>query len=299
MLIDINNNSKVLNNNNYMELSMQQGETAFVRVYPINSNVNCIPYVVKIKQNAGNVTTNQTCAKVFKLNNIYEIHLVPFKINKNNIATKQKLNIGTVANTVYISNNEVLFENNDGLANVKIAISDAEIKTLNNSICVHGKLDNNGEVCVIYNTELNKINELYGTQIEVDEDCIKVLKKHPTIIGHVTLKEYIIENNILTLRNEELYYQNEQQKSNIANEIIPLAFLQAISVKDFISAKRYLSQNLNEILTAEKLESFFGEFQSIQMSVNSSNVYNVYTQENCKQFAFTMSGGVITDIEDI
>lgn len=65
-------------------------------------------------------------------------------------------------------------------------------------------------------------------------------------------------------KTEEYYvYCKGEPVRTTDTRLMPIAVFEAVKCKDFQEAKYYLTESLNQILTAEKLEDFFGEYEEI------------------------------------
>ena len=65
-------------------------------------------------------------------------------------------------------------------------------------------------------------------------------------------------------KTEEYYvYCKGEPEHTTDNRLMPMAVFEAVKCNDFQEAKYYLTDSLNEILTPEKLEEFFGEYYEI------------------------------------
>ncbi len=96
-------------------------------------------------------------------------------------------------------------------------------------------------------------------QIDINQNQITTLK-HLIETGHHTIKK------IYNLKNFSVKTQLASKSSPDAvtkNELIPYAFCDAIKVKNYDLARKYLSSNLNEKLDDLHLSAFFGEFEDI------------------------------------
>ena len=163
--------------------------------------------------------------------------------------TKEKLNFSGRIVEICVETDKICFET-----------SDKKIE------CFHeSKIQN--FACVQFETELflfsmkeNKVFHFNG-EIEIDGNQISVTKKFFDSNMREKRSIFRIKEDI-ELENEEFVYdEHAKQRENI-KDLTPYKFMESVKAKDFVCARNFLSEKLQNQIEISQLKNFFGNFSN-------------------------------------
>lgn len=289
-------------NTSFLELEMQNQEEVFLLFYPINDD-KLISYasVLKIENNTLNFDKAHLKYNIDNLGN-YELIYLPFKLSLNALKKVYK-NIKNDFNlfVVLADKNFVCFDDGEEMFFEEFIgeLNHYEFLTISNNPSIMLKTDV-GQHLFVLNIQKSKIEIFFG-QIELKENgIICVTDEKNDFAKHALITEYKFENGeLVTISNELLYARSEPQISTNA-KIVPLAFFEAVKIKNFSLAKEYLTQNLARQVSKEILEGYFGELDKIKpynFQVDKGYYISVISGEKSKIFRIKIQDAKIDEIE--
>lgn len=163
------------------------------------------------------------------------------------------------------------------------------IKKLHNLQNTQYKLFKCGSfVCVQFKSDFyafdvfkEKLYHFYGEQISFEKDTLYILKNSQKLK--------------IKFEKELKIMQENNKKIDSECKILPqYQFLLSLKDKNFESCLDFFSSQMREKLSPEKLQEFFGNFQSV-LPLNE-NEYIVYSYQNKKYVTFEIEDDKICDI---
>lgn len=293
-VVQISNETFFVDNKQYIEVLDNDGMSLTFLAYPINDSKNSLPYAVNLDlKNSNTIPKN---VKVYKLKDRCEIELLPYIIPSvtplysfNQNITGEIYRIICYIDRVQISSKygEYVYES----------------AGFNHSCSVHKNLiyvlSRNYDIknLVIFDTKNNTFTEIKGEKIEIQENTIKSLSK-TNIQKHQVLTTYNIDDNI-TMKSIEYFCEGNSQNPIGPKEMVPYMFFESIKIKDYVSAKKYLTESFSQKLNIKMLSSFFGDIQYVRLYTLKPLVYTVYNIDNAKDYKISMINDAICEIEEI
>lgn len=293
-VVQISNETFFVDNKQYIEVLDNDGMSLTFLAYPINDSKNSLPYAVNLDlKNSNTIPKN---VKVYKLKDRCEIELLPYIIPS--------------VTPLYSFNQNIMGEMYRIICYVdRVQISSKygeyvyESAGFNHSCSVHKNLiyvlSRNYDIknLVIFDTKNNTFTEIKGEKIEIQENTIKSLSK-TNIQKHQVLTTYNIDDNI-TMKSIEYFCEGNSQNPIIPKEMVPYMFFESIKIKDYVSAKKYLTESFSQKLNIKMLSSFFGDIQYVRLYTLKPLVYTVYNIDNAKDYKISMINDAICEIEEI
>ncbi len=233
-------------------------------------------------------------------NKHFEIVLTPILI-KNESDTHLFYEESVGALSLIIMNgtkgNIYLYENNKiKLHKVVDVITHTETEHISGKLVIKCAFGDNGFYVLVVDTSNSEvIFENYCDSFETSDDTLKVLIKQYDIAKHAKVFEINLNTN--NISDYAVYLQQSPTYTHCPH-LVPLAFLQAIKVKNFALAKEYLSHDFANISDQHLLE-YFGNFDKIRFNKHLSNqnkVCYLVKDGNYKCYEFVISDGKISEI---
>ncbi len=177
-------------------------------------------------------------------------------------------------------------------------IVNAEVMMLNNNyiaLKLFGKFDE--EMSIILNAQFVEIIQFQSCVIENTETGFKVLTNLYDIAGHGLVEVFEIDEDIKKV-DEYSVFMNNAPRREFNPKVLPIYFLQCIKARDFVEAKKCLSQTLNAKAKVEHLSQFFGDFIKIVPFDNKFCLVYVdgFNRYFAKQFSFEIENNKIKNI---
>lgn len=280
-LIKNEENEKLLDSN--AQIIFEKPET--VLVYPLQCNKFSLPFVLDLTQSSD--TENYKVIKyedniLFYLNSPYSI--------KNEII--EEISCGDKTCEIGICQTEISFK----VSNIKKTIPILEkYKTYHIQsqksfviLSLTGVLDS----VYMFNVKTHSLSFLQGEKVEILDNKIFVTKPANDIVGHQIYDTYVIEDDKLNkLANK---FKSDPQKS-LKNSLIPLAFIEAIKIEDYLLAMEYLEEKIRKETTPDHLKKYFG--QILNFIPIEENLIAVTNPVDTKIYKFTVLDNKIKEIE--
>ncbi len=282
-----------VNNKQYIEILDNEKLLLTFLAYPINTQKNNLPYAVNLDLKKEN---KPSYVNVYKLKDRYEIELLPYSVPSvtplcsfyQNVM-KEMYRVVCYFDRVQVASKrgEYVYEN--------VGYNHSC------SVCKHliyilsGNSDTKS--LIIFNTKNNTFTEINGEKIEIKENTIKSLSR-TNIQKHQVLTTYNIDNDI-TVSSVEYFCKTNSLKLATQNELVPYMFFESIKTKDYVSAKKYLTESFSQKLNIKMLSLFFGDIQYVRLYTLKPLVYTVYNIDNAKDYKISMINDAICEIEEI
>lgn len=304
---------KCLKKNNVYSFLTKSSDTN-IFFYPLDSKCY-LPFCFHLEDKTICGSSN---VKVVSMqnNNVYLI-VSPIKFLTNVFETKHKqISLSNTIHNIYYPENsrfcvKILCENSSLEVNEEQIISKATILTNSNSILLYAQIENttkhmiliveySGKSYIIKKCE--KVDEL-----EKDQNFITTYKKQNDTADHAVVSSYEIKNNFY--ETIKVVYNSNHPFITKHIGIIPLAFLEAIKLKNYKLARVYMSKTLGNKLNNNHLKTFFSDFVDIikppfenENSIEYMLTYSNNSNQNtffAKNFAFIFDeNNKISNIEE-
>lgn len=265
-VLDCNGSKYTMKKNiSRIELEIFSDEECILLFYP-TSDARLLSYTAQLKIENGKLLS--ACPHVKKVEDNLgdaELEFLPFRLFCAKIKKVFKGSFAGFDIKVFSADkNFVCFD--DG-TEVFFAEFDGKIKscnflTVSNFPAVFVKMHERSKLFV-FRSENETIDSFDG-QIEIDDDMLSVTDEKNDFAKHAKKTEYKYENGQLVTLSEELLYAGGKPQITSNAKIIPLAFFEAVSEKNFLLAKEYLSGDLASRVTMEMLEDYFGDFDKVR-----------------------------------
>ena len=149
---------------------------------------------------------------------------------------------------------------------------------------------------VALNTKTGKMKSFKGKEIEVKDNAFTVKQNFKDIAGHIITTQYKIDKEGLKRIGHEITFEKDRARIVSSDKTIPYAFLEAVKVEDYPLAYSYLSEQLQNSLPQEALQSYFGKI-SCFFHVEDDK-FLLKNGDNKDLIAlFSVSNGEIVDID--
>lgn len=290
----INSKSYLLNNDDEISFRiLLKDEKLKIQINPIeqNNKLESLSYDIEIIENNNDLKIISNNIKIFKMNKEYLIELYEKVIIKD-------INILFSSNSVLAYNTiktHILGKNfNVELPDCFTFFTNKKIANLS---AFEFKKDNKKYLTLFNNSSI--IFSDYFNDIKLENNTIKILSNINDIAKHGRL---ISINTSNFEKKEEIVYTKNEPIFTKNNKLIPLAFLQALKVKNIKLMKYYLNDNLKEVGNLQNYEDYFGEFKKITLNFNSfinANLFYPTKEPNIfqgKSFNFVLANGKIDKI---
>jgi hypothetical protein len=150
-----------------------------------------------------------------------------------------------------------------GLNNINL-----KSEIVNNELVTCVTAEENESYKTLYLLIIKGTQGKYQVKIEDFVDRIAQEGKKITTLkfrGDIACRGFITVFDGQTFEKTEEYYVycKGEPIHTTDNRLMPMAVFEAVKCKDFIEARYYMTDSLNDILTPEKLENFFDDYQEI------------------------------------
>ena len=165
-------------------------------------------------------------------------------------------------------------------------IQDIEFRPCGNELFAYAKtLDGKHLVCLLSYAGSYKLEKIEIVDLlEKEQDKILTYKDLKDDAGHGERIEYSFDE-VLSTKTELVYNQEKPKVENNANNI-PMAFLQAIKVRDLKLARSYLASTISQQLDDRHVVAYFNDFVEIGDNLsNAANEVPLIYDENGKRIA--------------
>ncbi len=206
---------------------------------------------------------------------------------------KEDLVLTYYADTILIQNakNSLCYTPRDKLADLRLNKTD--------NISILGKV-NMRDYILILNENLQILYEKTADQIEYKGQKIMTLDNINDIARHglVTIFEY--KNNHFEQTEQYTVYTQDTPIYPANEYALPIAFLQAISLKNFTLARTYLHPLLAQNLTDNNIKAYFGDFAEILPNTDNNllKLALIYPNNMIKYYIFELKEHKIYNISD-
>lgn len=304
-LLDINGkNIGTIDNVNNMEIDIiTKCDKIYVTYNPIISHQN-IPYSVLLDTQNNVKCENEYIEVVPFPNNQFDIIMKPFyyyQVNNSKILLNTmvgKFFISIVSDTatkiiVYDGSNVVFSTNTTSLKSAR-----AEIKK--EVLIIEGIVDDSNYYLLILDTKTFEVlhNDISNSIDKTSENIVSY-KRLKDISCHAEVCKFEFEK-----KSKDIYhvYENNTPKFPLHPLLIPMAFIEAIKIKDDNLAKTFLHKDhINTPI--EKFRDYFGEIKNIYLNrhdIKEDKInYTLLKKDGYNNYNFIMEENKIKDIEEI
>lgn len=292
-LIEINYKNYIIDNLNSLEIT-DLDQPIFAKIYPINQSKLSLPFCVKLYSKNNDIFCNSEFCKIYKLKNRCDIFISPFLISSNDCLYSQTHTIKNIKYSVCCYADKIIINGKtQHLYNVDA--KEFSSTTENNNIfilCKHTK-----KHLVVFNCITNKFFEIYGDQIEIENNSIKSLLNLNDIAKHTIVCSYKV-NDSIELLSTDLYTQTPTHQKPATKEICIYAFFEALKANNIKLATSYLHNDLKNIITDNSLKSYFGDFEKLKLNNLTPLTYTLYSFNQAKDYIFSFKDNLICEIDE-
>ena len=281
----------------YVDVFLEDSEKCYLKFFPLFAQATSIPFCICISVNANQIECDANNIKIYQVGSHYEIFVSPFEIKTNNICTSQTFQLAKTNCKINIWENKVEFLTKQHCHTELTQVQQPNFENINSNIIVYGE-NNQNKVCLLYYPKTNVCKKILCDQIEIDNKKLKVLCNLETCFGHKILQTYCFSETGFEIENCELYQSQNKKNQTSIPETIPYLFLECIKAKDFVHAKTFVENQLKDF-SKNTFESYFGEFDNINLLSKSPLTYVIYNQTNASIFEFCIDNNKICDINKI
>ncbi len=293
-LLDIQEKNYYVDNNNFLEI--ESSEKVIVKAYPLEQRQNSLPFCFVLETQKNNIVCNCGNVKVYNLKNRCDVFVEQFLIPSQNVVYTNSYIIKNTRHTLVCYDDRIKIYSNSGEYVFACECSSATSDYSNNYLNVMCQ-SSYGKSYVRFNTQSKKFFKVCGDKIQIEDDTITTQFNSNNSLNHIIIEKYKNDEN-LTKCSQEIY-SKEQMTTCKVQQIIPYKFLEALSQKDFDTAKEYLIDDILNKLSFDNICEYFGDFDKIEVLNLSPIVYTLYNQYCAKDYKFDIQNGKITDIEEV
>ncbi len=271
-------------------IETQNEKNLFVEVFPI-SNKDFLPSCsfaseIKIKNNT--IFSNSNLLEITKFDeNVFEVFLKPLTFC-NEFSNKIVKEFNPAKNVkVFLRQNnlleiEILAFGKQSKTNIFQMLKDTKCeytqKENTQILFFSGKTQKNKDFLMIFENFFYKF-EIEADVIEKNENEILALNFVHDLAKHGVVQKFVFEKSGFKLKEEYITFCENKEILPEHESLVPLAFLEALNLDDFKLARKFLSDELNCLLSDFQLKNFFGDFEEFVWNKHKNT-------KNCICFVF-------------
>ncbi len=260
-------------------------------IYPTSSNKNNIPFKLNLSNNS-----DSDRYIVAENNNIRTFYLLQGFICENFIIST--LEIANDICKFEIGETSLSLTYKHYKKNIQLPGEFSSFKTGILSNCCYCLLTSQKkETLIIFNTKTGKTDLLIGDEINITNNNILVRKNFENIAKHTQESEYVVTTDELTLKSQNISYQNGRPIISTTAQTIPYAFLEAVQVEDYELAFSYLDLSMKRQIDKNHLKEYFGSIKTF--FALDTITYAVKNQTEKNIYKFTLTENKISEIDNI
>lgn len=281
------------------EIKLNCSHDFFLTATPINNN-DFLPTYAKVIVSQNKITCENKNIVIIKHDLLtYEIIVLFEKMNKNSLFFEKNIE-KNIKLTIFSS--EVVIQKEKEFHKKSINFIFSDFDFIDKANYLYLIFYNNNKVnLLIYDKQSSSFMHHSCNKLVSNSDKLTLITKNLDYIKSYSLLEISLSDNIKIYSIAKKY---STDKISTNENIIPFAFIQAIKIKDFSLARKYLSQQFSNSLQDEHLENFFGNFikpvvPKVKLPKNSLSL--IYKKDEllfAKHFTFTFENGKIIDISE-
>ena len=277
-------------------------EQIILEYKPISGDKLFIPYFATIKTKDYPHTDNEYIDIIPFPDNHYDIFLQPFYYNETReekVLLNQNIDKYFVSITTGNNTNITIFSGASIVYKITVTrFTSASIDKKSNLLIIKGIINQEEYYLLVINTEtFETIHNDISHSIEEDNTGLQSLKilKNTTHHAKVCKIEY-------SSQKKEIFYVYEDENIIVPNHnaLIPLYFLEALSVNDTNMCNSLLSTHLQNT-PLNRFKNYFGNIEGIYLNRHNVSPNINYTIKNTtyKNYDFIINNGKIAEIEEI
>lgn len=290
-LLQIENKNYELDSKHIVEVEDPKQNFTFL-AYPISKTMS-IPYTVKFEEQD---FKNTPYYEIYSFNDRYEINLKLFTLYSTAPIENHSCQIKNVRYLVKCYTDRICISSITGEYVYEVNQANCNIWTKGNLIYIMGESENS-KILTTFNTENKTFYSCYGEEIEIDDTKIKCLKSTSNSLRYKILSTFNANN--MEKISDDFYKKEGEEEIKYPYFLLPYKFFDAIIIKDYNTAKKYLTTRLQSVLKTNVLSSYFDGLVSVNLYKISPLVYTLYFKDKAKDYKISIANGFIDDIEDI
>ncbi|MBQ7351994.1 MAG: hypothetical protein IJW59_03960 [Clostridia bacterium] len=276
-------------------------QSFFVTYEPISEKQQAMPYTFVLNTQNTPQSNNEYIKIIPFPNNHYDIIMNPFyyyQISQSQILFNDTIGKFFISITSDTSSHITIYSGASIVFSLNtIALIDAIVKQKKDYLIIEGIIDSDTYQLIIIDTNnFSIVHNNIAHSVEEDNYHITSFKKLNTICKHAEICTFEFDK-----KQKDKYYVYEDKSIDINPALIPLAFLQCISIGDEVKAMSFLSDNLSNT-NITQLQGYFGEIKDIFINRHSITPHRQnYTinSTRMRNYNFIIDNQKITDIEEV
>ena len=290
-LLQIENKNYELDNKHFVEVENHKQNFSFL-AYPIANTVS-LPYTVRFEELNPKSTPYY---EILSFSDRYEIKLKLFTLYSMVPIENYSCQIKNVRYLVKCFTDRICISCSSGEYVYEINQASCTFWTKGNLIYIMGE-NENVKILTLFNTENKTFCSQCGEEIEIDDTKIKCLNTPRNSLRCKILSTFNIDN--LEKINDEFYKKENEIETKYPTFLVPYKFFDAIIIKDYKTAQKYLTPNLKNALSTKTLSSYFDGLVEVNLYKITPLIYTLYFNDKAADYKITIVKGLIDDIEDI
>lgn len=290
------------NINNLEQDIIVKAEQIILEYQPISGDTLYIPYFATIRTKDIPHTDNEYINIIPFPNEHYDIILKPFhynEINNETILLNQNLDKFFVSITTGNNTNITIFNGTSMVYKTTLVkFTSASVDKKSSLIIIKGIITKEEYYLLVINTD--NFETLYSDishSIEEDNNGLQSLKILKNITHHAKVCKIEYSS-----QKKDIFYVYEDDKEVMPDNkyLVPLYFLEALSINDSNLCKNLLAPNLQST-PLSKFKNYFGEIQGIYLNrhIISPNINYTIKNSQYKNYDFIIENNKIMEIEEI
>lgn len=281
-LVKVANEENLLDSNSQIVFDTPQR----VLIYPLSCNKFCFPFAIDLTQEKD----SEVC-KIFFFNETKMLYLnSPFSI-RNEIC--EEVSCMGKRCEIVLNQDFLSFKLNNRRSTLPLLDSFKSYFIQAKDSFVLLFLNGQEDSLYLFNVKDFSIKHLQGQKIELIDNKIFVSRQAHDIVGHQVYITYEIKEDKLTKVTEKTKFETLSRPLN--EDVLALAFVEAVKLGDYLLALDYLSEDLQSTTTTEHIKNYFGEIKSFVCL--DQNLIAITNTKETKIYIFTVTQNKIKEID--
>lgn len=283
-LVKVENEENLLDSNSQIVFDYPQK----VLIYPLSYNKFSFPFTIDLTQ-----SSDSEICKIFEYNGSKLFYLnSPYSITNEVV---EEVSCQGKKCEISLAQGELSFKVDKLKKTLPILGSYKSYTVQTNNSFVILFFNGNEDSLYLFNVNDYSITHLEGQKIELIDNKIFVSKQANDIVSHQIYDTYEIKGDKLTKIAGK--FKVDALSRPLKEGVLPLAFVEALKIGDYLLALDYLGKNLQDSTSTEHLKTYFGEIKSF-VSLEPSLIAIINNKET-KIYSFTVKDNKIEEIETL
>lgn len=236
-------------------IKIEENSSFTLSAQPLDTN-NFLPTHSKLVIENGKLICNNENILIIKHNNTtYEVIVLFSYLQNNTPVYKTKLNN---KNEVTLYSNEITISSEKEFYKTTLQFNYDNHNIIEKEKFVYFLFGSStGAGVVIYDKTLHTFSSYSCDKFKLEDETLTLVRKNNDYIKSLKLTTINIKDNTITTTVARKYSSDKIATNKF---IIPFAFIQAIKIKEFTLARKYLNSSFSASLEDSHLINFFGIF---------------------------------------